>query len=232
MCGYVRRHIGSQSLKEFMGLLGPTDYNPHPGEATGELQHFYPAFGRDPGRKIKDLVIQEGGMIKGVEATWWYDCTFKNGQLEVGNLTSFNARHLSLPLWREAIRYRRGFVVASGLGESREIGKRKHQYLVTSDRPLIIGAVYNAFPEGLYSCAIITRDPHPRFTEFHEDAFPLLLPNNMEFLKLWLSDTNEEHPDIARVLNAPKIYADLQVVEVKSFKSGVPVGPAQKVAAD
>lgn len=57
---------------------------------------------------------------------------------------------------------------------------------------MILGAVYQAFPNGKYSCAVITRDEHPRFAPYHDKAFPLFLPHNLDFLKLWLRDARED----------------------------------------
>ncbi len=97
---------------------------------------------------------------------------------------------------------------------------------------MLLGAVYQKFPSGKYSCAIITRDEHYRFTLYHDKAFPLFLPYNLKFLKLWLSQVDDSNAQIAQLLSAPKIFADLIITPVKTFKGGVPVGPTEYLKAD
>lgn len=218
MCGYVRRHIPNKKLKEFMDLLGLGELFTE--EGGDELQHFYPAFGKDANRTIQDLIIREDGRLKKVNATWWFDCREVDGKLVVGDRTTFNARNLESPYWKTAIRRNRGIVVGTGLGESKMINGKKHQYLMRARKPILLGAVYRKFPYDLYSCAVITRASHPRFNTYHDNAFPLFLPYDKDFLQLWLSDAPETHPVIAALLDQPKLFADMEVAEVKTFKSG------------
>lgn len=229
MCGYVRRHIPNQKLREFIELLGAPGL--YPEEGGDEIQHFYPAFGKDANRTI-DVIIREEGTLKRVTATWWFDCKESEGQLVVGDRTTFNARNLESPYWKDAIRRRRGIIVGTGLGESKVVDGRKHQYLMTSGSPILMGAVYRKFPNDLYSCALITRDSHPRFDQYHDKAFPLFLPYDTAFLELWLSDEREDHPEIASLLDKPKLFPSLDVQEVKSFKQAQPIGRPTFLEAD
>lgn len=221
MCGYVRRHIPNKNLNQFMELLGQMDL--FPDEGGEELQHFYPAFGKDPNRTI-DIIIREGERLRRVDATWWFDCAEEEGRLVVGERTTFNARNLDSPYWKTAIRSRRAIIVGTGLGESKIIDGKKHLYLMTSASPILIGAVYRKFPGGQYCCALITRDSHPRFDQFHDKAFPLFLPYDSALLNLWLSEEREDHPLIASLMDQPKLFPRLVVQEVKSFKQGTAVG--------
>lgn len=230
MCGYVRRHIANKDLKEFMDLLDLGDLFPETG--GGELQHFYPAFGKNASRRIDDLIIREDGQLKRVNATWWFDCSEVDGQLIVGDRTTFNARNLDSSYWKGAIRHSRAIVVGTGLGESKLINGKKHQFLMRSVKPILLGAVYRRFPNHLYSCAVITRDSHPRFNAYHDKAFPLFLPYDKDFLQLWLSAEREDHPTIASLLDQPKLFADLDVSEVKTFKAGDAKGCAIHLPAD
>ena len=229
MCGYVRRHIPNKILREFMELLQQPGLFPEEG---GEEQiHYYPAFGKDANRTI-DIIIRDEGKLKRVNATWWFDCAEHGGQLVVGDRTTFNARNLESPYWKSAIRSRRAIIVATGLGESKIIDGKKHQYLMTSTKPIFIGAVYRKFPGDLYSCALITRDSHPRFDAYHDKAFPLFLPYDNGFPELWLSDEREDHPAIAALLDQPKLFPSLEVQEVKSFKLGKAMGSPTFLEAD
>lgn len=231
MCGYVRRHVDPKTLREFLHLIGYMG-NFDVAEEEPIMKHFYPAFGGDPNRTIEGLLIEEDGELKLVNATWWYDCHEIDGELRVGPKTTFNARNLHIPFWKEAIAGHRAIVIATGLGEGKTIdGKDKH-FLVTSERLMLLGAVYQKFPSGKYSCAIITRDEHERFAPYHDKAFPLFLPFNLEFLKVWLSNVDDSSAPIARLLSAPRIFADLQITPVKTFKGGVSVGPTEYLKAD
>lgn len=215
MCGYVRRHIPNKILREFMELLQQPGLFPE--EGGEELTHYYPAFGKDPSKTI-DIIIRDEGQLRRVNATWWFDCAEQDGKLVVGDRTTFNARNLDSPYWKSAIRSRRAIIVCTGLGESKIIDGKKHQYLMTSTKPIFIGAVYRKFPGDLHSCALITRDSHPRFDAYHDKAFPLFLPYDSAFLELWLSDEREDHPAIAALLDQPKLFPTLKVQQVKTFK--------------
>jgi len=82
------------------------------------------------------------------------------------------------------------------------------------------------------SCALITRDSHPRFDAYHDKAFPLFLPYDNGFLELWLGGEREDHPIIAALLDQPKLFPSLEVQEVKSFKQGKPIGMPAFLEAD
>lgn len=140
---------------------------------SDELQHFYPAFGGAANKQIKGLIIQEDGKLKAVDATWWYDCEESEGQLIVNNTrTTFNARNLESRYWKSGIRHHRAIVLATAIGEGKGVGKEKRSYFMEGEKPLLLGAVYRPFPNGLYSTAIITRDAHLRFDKYHDKAFP------------------------------------------------------------
>jgi putative SOS response-associated peptidase YedK len=145
---------------------------------------------------------------------------------------TFNARNLHLDFWRDAIESHRAIVIATGIGEGKEINGKDEHFLVISKRLMLLGAVYQKFPSGKYSCAVITRDEHFRFEPYHDKAFPLFLPYSLEFLKIWLSKANHNHPQIARLLAAPKIFSDLKITPVKTFKGEVPTGPTEFLKAD
>lgn len=128
--------------------------------------------------------------------------------------------------------YRRGIALGTALGEAIDRDGKKTQFFVEGEAPLLLGCVYQKFLNGRYSCAVITRNAHPRFKNYHDDAFPLMLPYDPNFLKLWLSDTPPDDPAIAELLNQPKIFTDLTVTPVKTYKDAVPRGAPELVHAD
>lgn len=232
MCGYVRRHISNRELIEFMRAMGLIELFSDRQDPGGP-EHFYPAFGGAAAKQIKGLIINEGGRLKTVDATWWFECHEREGKLIVDNTrTTFNARNLVSPYWKGAIRHRRAIAVGTAIGEGKEIAGKKYSYFMESDTPILLGAVYRSYPNDLYSTAIITRDAHPRFAAYHDKAFPLFLPPDPELLKIWLSDVPESHPAIAHLLEAPRVYNHLKVTPVKTFKDAVAIGVPAHIVPD
>lgn len=232
MCGYLRRHIGPKDLKEFLELIGMPQLE-LPFNENDLAQHFYPAWGAVPERQIKSLIVMENNVPKAVDATWWYACDEVGDTLRP-NLAkqTFNARRLQLKIWQEPLEQRRGIAIATAIGEAIGPKGKEKRFFVEGKRPLMMGCLYQRFENGRYSCAVITRDAHPRFTDYHDDAFPLMLPHDPNFLKLWLSDTPSDHPAIAELLGQPKIFTDLTVTPVKTYKDAVPKGEPVLVHAD
>lgn len=231
MCGYARRHVNSRQMHELADLLSTGGLVIKVGVES--MAHFYPAFGGAAGRQLNDLVINEDGELKTVDATWWFDCQDVGDSLVVNNKrTTFNARNLTSPYWRGAIRHHRGVFIATGIGEGKMIDGKNRHFLVESDQPILLGCVYRQFPNGLYSAAIITRDAHLRFDKYHDKAFPLMLPHDPDFIKLWLGDSREDEPEIADLLEHPRIFNDLNITPVKTFKDAKALGPTETLSAD
>jgi len=232
MCGYVRRHISTRDLIEFMRAMEMENVFESRPEPEGP-EHFYPAFGGAVAKRIKGLLIREDHRLKAVDATWWFECKEVDGQLIVDNSrTTFNARNLASPYWKSAIRHKRAIVLGTALGEGKDVAGKKRSYFMESESPVLLGAVYRSFPNGAYSAAIITRDAHPRFDAYHDKAFPFFLPHDPQFLKLWLSDVPETHPAIAHLLENPRVFNRLKVTPVKTFKDAVPTGVSEFLEAD
>lgn len=233
MCGYIRRVTDSPEVKELLEEIGLGDlFKPLVNQGPAGMEQFYPAFGGNPARQIRGLIIQEEGKPRLVDATWWFDCTATSEGLEVGKRTTFNARNLDSPYWKGALRHRRGIVLATGIGESKKIDGKKHQYLMEGTQPFLLGALFRPFPNGQYSCAVITRDAHLKFEPYHDKAFPLFLPPTREFTHTWLAEDIPQANEIDDLLEHPRLYATLRVEEVKTFKSGAISPNATLLEAD
>ena len=232
MCGYLRRHISNKDLAEFVQSIDMMHlYKDHPEDPT--TQHFYPAFGAAASKQIKGLIIQEDDEVKSVDATWWFECKAIEDQLIVDNsLTTFNARNLSSAYWKHAIHHNRAIVLATALGEGKEIAGKKLNYFIEGETPLLLGAVYRKFSNNLYSVAIITRNAHPRFDAYHDKAFPLFLPADSNFLKSWLNPSQEIPSNIAQLLENPKVFNHLKITPVKTFKNAEVKGLTEYMAPD
>lgn len=221
MCGYVRRALETAELERLLEKIGlETLTDDLFARSPGSVEHFYPAFGANPNRKIRNLIIQVDGAPTLVDATWWFDCTAEGDELRVGKRTSFNARNLDSPFWKGALRHHRGLVTATGIGESKVVDGRKHQYLMIGTEPFLLGALYRPFPNGHFSCAVITRDAHLKMEPYHDKAFPLFIPATKDFVQLWLDESVTQSEVIDELLAHPKLTASLQVEEVKTFKGG------------
>lgn len=232
MCGYLRRHIGPKDLQEFLKIIGMPQLEFQFPEGGGP-EHFRPAFGAVAEKQIKGLIIWEDGNPKLVDATWWYACDEVGDTLRPNMARqTLNARRLQLDLWQEPLRYRRGIAIATAIGEAIGPKGKEKRFFVEGKRPILLGCLYNRFKNGKYSCAVITRNAHPRFMDYHDDAFPLMLPPDPNFLKLWLSDVHQDHPAIAGLLKQPQIFTDLTVTPVKTYKDAVPLGQPVLVEQD
>lgn len=232
MCGYLRRHVKPRDLRAFLDLLGVKDDGSDWGENDPEydmpiLEHFYPAWGGNTSRTIKKLLVEEQGELKLVDATWWYHAQEVDGQVVLGPKKTFNARNLHYAFWSNAINHRRAIAIATGVGEGKRVNGKDVHYLIESDDFLLLGAVYQRFPSGQYTCSIITRDSDPQYQPYHENSFPLFLPNDVATLKLWLGEAKADHPKIAELLANPKVVNDLAITPVKTFKDAVPTGPTE-----
>ena len=166
-------------------------------------------------------------------ALWWYSLKREENRLVMNPaVTSFNARNLQSPLWRDALRTRRGVVLATELGEA----KGSHQYLMRARRPIALAMLYRDWPDGssgaVRSTALITRPPHPRYSRYHDKSIPLMLPLTREALTHWLDPEIEDSPQIQQWLEAPQLTEDFEVVPVKSYKRGEAVGEAEVMPRD
>lgn len=234
MCGYARRHFRDGTQLSFLEKvdLGAAvrRLRDHPDFF---IEQFYPAFGGAIDRKITNMIICEDGEIKAVDAIWWFECHEINGKLAVDNSrTTFNARNLKSPYWLNAIRHRRGIAVVTAIGEGKTIDGKNKRFFVESETPMFLGTVFRPFPSGDFSTAVITRECHPRFERYHDKAFPLFLPPDPTFLKLWLGPEPETHPAIADLLEHPRIFNRLKVTQVKTFKDAAPLAPPEYLEAD
>ncbi|WP_323816572.1 SOS response-associated peptidase family protein [Cellvibrio sp. NN19] len=237
MCGYLRRHVTPRDLRAFLDLLGVKSNDIDWGENEPEydipkLEHFYPAWGGNTSRTIKRLLVEEQGELKLVDATWWYHAQEVDGQVVLGSKKTFNARNLHYAFWSNAINHRRAIAIVTGVGEGKNVNGKDVHYLIESDDFLLLGAVYQRFPSGQYTCSIITRDSDPQYQLYHENSFPLFLPNDVETLKLWLGTATADHPKIKEMLDNPKVVNDLAITPVKTFKDAVPTGPTEYLKAE
>ena len=234
MCGFIQRITDSPEVIALLEEVGLTQTIPLfvNESSTSNVINFYPAFGKAAERQITNVIVSDDSTI---DATWWFDAKPVENTLEVGNRTTFNARNLESPYWGKFIRERRAIVVATAVGESNPIGKGKAHYLMKpTSGALLIGAVYRRFSNGLFSCAVVTRPPTEKFSQYHEKSIPCFLPHDKHAINAWLTaDTKGAlNNKVEYILNNPRIYTDLQVTRVKTFKSAEAIGEVSMLKAD
>lgn len=129
-----------------------------------------------PGSMV-DVILNDGE-IRTQPAIWWYLIDEKTGKPNY-KYTTFNARNLENRTWKAPIKTSRCIVLATAFAESIGEGKDKRSYLLESESAFIVGGLYkvNGTPHGpLTSFAVITCNPHPRLSKYHDKACPLFLP--------------------------------------------------------
>lgn len=218
MCGYFGNLHESPVVIDLLNQLGiPLPYP--------QGQHY-------PRRHLQGLLTWEEGQAQMSEAIWWYQLARSENQFHVNEkITSFNARDLDKPFWRNAVRQRRGLVFATELGES----QGKERYLMRGKTPFALGVLYKDWGEGensQRSAAVITRPPHARFSQFHEKSTPLFIPMDITVIRQWLDCSEENNLVVEELLNHGRLTVDLEVTEVKTYKRGEALGETVGLAAD
>lgn len=222
MCGFIQRVTDSPHVIALLEEVGLGQTLPLFKEEASlrNVVNFYPAFGRAPEKQISNLIV---GPSTTINATWWFDAKPMGDTLAVGERTTFNARNLDSPYWQKAITKRRGVVVATAIGESNPVGKGKAHYLMKPQKgALLLGAVYRIFSNGSFSCAVVTRPPREDFSQYHEKSIPCFLPHDKSVIEAWLHQG--QNVEVDEILAKPKLYTNLEVTKVKSFKGGEALG--------
>lgn len=220
MCGYLGNMHDHPMVRPLLDQLG--------------IPLLYPR-GQYYQRRIHDGLITAGaGGHELTRALWWYALRPDGGNMVPNpDITSFNARNLDGRMWRRAINERRGIVLATEVGES--LGRDR--YLMRGQDIMPVGAVYKDWqaPGGeiVRSMAVITRPPHERFSRYYDKSIPCFLPPDADFLTQWLDPAvPADSPEIADLLDRPRIYTDLEVIPVKTFKRGEKQGETEWLEAD
>ncbi|MEJ2691807.1 MAG: SOS response-associated peptidase family protein [Candidatus Thiodiazotropha sp.] len=219
MCGYIQLVTDSPHVQALLIEVGLDDLVPDMVTDTHDILHSYPAFGGIP-RYLHGLIHREGDRAVTSDAIWWYDCQAEGENVLIGDRTTFNARNLESNYWKGAIRHKRALVVATGFGETGNVGGKKKHYLLESHRSaILLGAVYRRLNSSTLCCAIITRPASKEFARYHEKAMPLMLPGKASVIHEWLDQDIEQSPIIDDLLENPTVIPALRITQVKTFKS-------------
>lgn len=221
MCGHIQRMADHPMVKILLEVLNiQLDLPLRSG-------NFY------PGGTLDGVIIDQQKKRRSIEAVWWF-LLDEHGKPDY-RFATFNARHLDSKLWKSPIHHHRCAIIATGIGESKGEGKAKQSFLMQADEPFLLGGVYRAYRVGgelTFGVSVITRDPHPRFSQYHDKAVPLFLPADTEFIGRWLDPEVTDLSEFSEVLERPRIRVDLQVTPVQSTKKLIALGEAERLEKD
>ncbi|WP_078083091.1 SOS response-associated peptidase family protein [Microbulbifer mangrovi] len=104
---------------------------------------------------------------------------------------------------RPEYRKSRCLIPATAWVESQN-GKNPVEFTFGDHKPFFFCGLYKTWGETL-SCSIITLDAHPDTARYHEKSFPMIAPDNEEFIARWLG------PDEDTMPFEPYLHADKQI---------------------
>lgn len=220
MCGHIRRHTDGPSLTILLNTIGMGDLILQDGD-------FY------PGSRVDGVILNNEQGIQSIQGLWWFLLDESTGKPNYKYVT-FNTRNLQSRLWKQAVQYHRCLIPLTGIGESIGEGRNKRSFLMEGEA-FFLGGLYRTYKineQLIYTFSIITRDPQPGFSQYHDKAIPLFLPPDNGLLNQWL-DPHITNIDLFReVLNKPKIPVDLTVTPVTSTKKLEPIGKPELLLKD
>ena len=221
MCGHIKRVTDNPNVKKLMALIGMENTSLAGG-------NFY------PGSSVDGIIIENKAGRQSINALWWFLLDENTGKPNYKYAT-FNARRLDGKLWKSAIKHHRCLIVATGIGESKGEKKEKKSFLMESDEAFFLGGLYRTYQfdnELIYTFSVITRAPHPRFSQYHDKAIPLFMPSKQDVLNQWLDPKENDGTNFDKMLNQPSITVDFKVTPVKSTKRLEAVGETEFLAKD
>lgn len=234
MCAYVERdanrHEAIASYLQAAGLGDIVDQVLGSGAPAADgIVRSRPAFGGNPKARLFGMITQEAGQLRVYDPIWWFDVDYDEDQGFVfGKRTSFNARRLHLPLWKDWVATGRGLVVGTAIGEAKQEGSKKRQYRMVGETPFFLGGLIKPVGDGHYAGTVITRDAHPKFEAYHDKAFPNFVPPDLALE--WLEDGLSQ--PVQDLLDHPTLTTSVNVTPVKSYQSAQSLGETVRLPAD
>ncbi len=218
MCGYIQRTAKIPKLDRIFQGWGISDPLP---------------FGRFwPGTPISGVIIGSDAGAQAVDAMWWFLLEEKGGALKPNRqITCFNARNLEGRLWKSPFKTSRCVIPATAIVET----KANQSYLMEASDGLLLGGLFRKWDNGadpMYSCSVITCDPHPRFSQYHDKSIPLLLPPDPGLLDTWLDPGFTDVGFFAGLIGQMRIPTDFEVTPVKNSQTLAAQGPSQLLEKD
>jgi len=222
MCGYVERQrsLATTVYRDYLSSLGVNEL---------PLGRFFPK------TTMSGVIIQRETAIEVVDAIWWFKLQWEDGRYKpMAKVTSFNARNLSNNLWKKPVKTHRCIIPATAIVETiedKDNPKKKHSYLMDSPSGMLLGGLYAEYKNNdgdtTYSCAVITLNPHDRFSKYHNKATPLFLPLDNKILDLWLEPSFQDFDFFRGFIDTPELPVAFNVTEVSNSQKLIPLGATE-----
>jgi len=209
MCGRFTLHLPVELLAEMFGLP--------------ELPGLVPRYNIAPTQAV--AVVRSSGTFRSLDLLRWGLVPSWAKDISAGS-RMINARSENLPdkpAFRNAVRFRRCIVPASGFYEWKPEGSRKIPYYIrlSDGAPMGFAAIWEAWktPEGssLETFAILTTSANPLIAPIH-DRMPVIL--HPDTYGLWL-DQDTSNPKLLQPLYPP-YPADLLTLHPVSARVNSP----------
>lgn len=219
MCGYAMR-VQAMKAAKLRAALEEWDIENIPDG------RFFPR------TTMTGLIIHDGERPRTIDAMWWFLLQEKEGALKPNpSITCFNARNLSGQLWRGPMKTHRCILPATSIVET--LGSKS--YLMDAAEGLFIGGLYRTWKlddQVVHSCALITCEPHERFSTYHDKSIPLFLPYDMSILNAWLDPTFTDVGFFQGLIDKVLIPTDLMVTPVKNAHTLKVLGETVRLEKD
>ena len=187
MCGRFELNISKEKMIQKFGI------------DNWQLDHYKPSFNVPPSTSIP--IINQVGDKRVIRSVNWglIPSWAKDRKI---SYKMFNARSESLadkPSFRNAYKYRRCLIPASGYYEWRKLdAKNKQPYWIgrKDKEPLLIAGLFEDWTnpetdELIESCTVITCDSYPELRHIHA-RMPVILP--IEYSQYWLNAKQDDFP--------------------------------------
>lgn len=218
MCGFVQRVNKGSVINELLNTAGLPELTLNEGD-------FY------PGGRV-DIILSDP-VPRSACSTWWF--LLGEGGKPNYKYTTFNARRLDGRMWKSPLKHTRCLIPATAFGESIGEGKAKRSYLLESDGAFFLGGLYRHYEteQGtVTSFAVITCNPHPRLSKYHDKACPLFLPPDPKVISDWLDPNLTGINHFQHWIDQPVLTTNFQVTPVLSTKKLATIGPAERLSKD
>lgn len=166
------------------------------------------------------------------DAKWWLLQDKTEEGFKPSKYTSFNSRYDKLNQPRSAayqpFRTSRCIIPVSGFGETEfENKKAKHyfDFFANENEAIALAGLYKTwyhpnYSEPLFSCSVITLPPHPKLAHIHSKAMPMILPQQGNWMDMWLqhdfADVAQFEPLLAA--NLPQSLWAQQIDKPSSYQ--------------
>jgi putative SOS response-associated peptidase YedK len=220
MCGHFQRNTEHPTFRPLLKSIGLEQLSLTSG-------NFYPA------SLVDGIIFEKNAQRHSVQAVWWFllDKDMKPNY----RYATFNARKLNSRLWARPLKHNRCIIPVTAIGESKGEKSEKQSFLLEGDEAFFLGGLYNQYEHDgnvITTFSVITRDPHTRFSRYHDKATPLFMPFDENIIDQWLNPRVQNADVFKLILDNPKITVDFSVTEINSTRKLAVIGETERLLKD